>query len=257
MTNARCAAWAIATIADAVDARSVGDEVGYVLHRRPYGETSLLVDLFARGGGRLRLVARGARRDRAGQPFTELAVAWSGRGQLKTLARAEPVPASCPPLGGRALYLGLYLNELLLRLLPEGDPHPRLYDRYRSLLAELAAGIEAEPLLRRFELALLEELGYGLVLDRTAAGDPVRPEADYHYVDSTGVVAAGALPPGRGAALRGAHLLAIAAADYRDPEVRRSAKRLLRAALAEHLGPRPLRSRELFRNPGRDPDAGA
>lgn len=239
-----------------MDARAVSDEVGYVLHRRPYGETSLLVDLFARGGGRLRLVARGARRDRTGQPFTELAVAWHGRGQLKTLTRAEPMPGPGPPLGGRALYLGLYLNELLLRLLPEGDPHPRLYARYRSQLAALAAATDAEPLLRRFELGLLEELGYGLGLEHTATGDPVRPEADYYYLGGAGVMAAGALPPGRGEPLRGAHLLAIAADDYRDPGVRRSAKRLLRAALAEHLGARPLRSRELFRNPGGDRETG-
>lgn len=240
-----------------MDARAVSDEVGYVLHRRPYGETSLLVDLFARDGGRLRLIARGARRDRTGQPFAELAVAWRGRGQLKTLTRAEPMPGPGARLGGRALYLGFYLNELLLRLLPEGDPHPRLYARYRSQLAALAAATDAEPLLRRFELGLLEELGYGLGLEHTATGDPVRPEADYYYLGGAGVMTAGALPPGRGEPLRGAHLLAIAADDYRDAAVRRSAKRLLRAALAEHLGARPLRSRELFCSPGGDRETGA
>ena len=256
MTSARCAAWAIATIADAVDSCAASDEVAFVLHRRPYGETSLLVDLFACNGGRLRLVARGARRNRVGQPFTELAVAWSGRSQLKTLTRAEPMPASCPALAGRVLYLGLYLNELLLRLLPEGDPHPRLYERYRTLLTVLAAGAEAEPALRRFELALLEDLGYGIALAHTLEGDPVRPEADYRFVGGAGLTLAG-VPAGRGEPLRGAHLLAIAADDYRDPAVRHSAKRLLRAALAEHLGTRPLRSRELFRDPGTEPETSA
>lgn len=255
MTSARCAAWVIATSAEAVDARSPGDEVAYVLHRYPYGETSLLVDLFACCGGRLRVVARGARRNRVGQLFTELAVAWSGRRPLKTLVRAEPLPAS-PPLDGRALYLGFYLNELLLRLLPEGDPHPRLYQRYRALLATLATDAEPEPLLRRFELRLLEELGYGLVLDHTADGDPVRNDADYRFVPGTGLIVAGAHPIGGGATLPGAHLLAIAVDDYRDPAVRRGAKRLLRAALAEHLGARPLRSRALFRDLGGELGAG-
>ena len=233
-----------------MDAHRVEDEVAYVLHRRPYGETSLLVDLFGSGAGRLRLIARGARRGRVGQPFTELAVAWSGRGQLKTLTRAEAMPGQPAPLSGRALYLGLYGNELLLRLLPEGNPHPELYVRYRALLAELAAGVTEEPLLRRFELALMAELGYGVCLEQAADGEPIRADAGYHFVGNAGLIRASALPVGQGEPLRGAHLLAIAADDYHDPAVRRCAKRLLRAALAEHLGPQPLRSRELFRDPG-------
>ena len=228
---------------------SENEEAAYVLHRRPYRETSLLVDLFARGAGRLRVVARGGRRSRiAGQPFVPLVVAWSGRGSLKTLIRAEPaVPRASVP-SGRALYLGLYVNELLMRLLPEWDPHPGLYDGYGRLLRRLAEEGEAEPPLRRFELQLLAELGYGFALDRTAAGVPLGPDDCYGFVPGSGLMPAsrtGQDPGGTG--FRGLHLLAMAADDYRDPDTRRCAKRLLRAALAEHLGERPLRSRELFR----------
>lgn len=233
-----------------MDARREEDEIAYVLHRRPYGETSLLVDLFARGAGRLRAVARGARRLRVGQPFTELAVAWSGRGALKTLTRVEAIAGQPPLPAARTLYLGLYVNELLLRLLPEGDPHPNLYPRYRALLAELAAGVAEEPPLRRFELALMGELGYGVDLGYSADGEPIDPDAGYRFVGGTGLIRAAALPASESEPLHGAHLLAIAADDYREPAVCRCAKRLLRAALAEHLGPRPLRSRELFRDLG-------
>ncbi|MFZ5654997.1 MAG: DNA repair protein RecO [Pseudomonadota bacterium] len=230
----------------------VEEEAAYVLHRRPYRETSLLVDLFARGAGRIRAVARGGRRTpAAGQPFVQLAVAWSGRSSLKTLTRAEPMVPLAPLPAGRELYLGLYLNELLLRLLPEADPHPRLYEHYRAVLAALPGGVHPEPLLRRFELALLAELGYGFELECTAGGQPLAGEGCYRFVPGVGLVAAAA--GSGGDLLQGRHLLAMAAEDYRDPEVCRCAKRLTRTALAEHLGPRPLRSRELFRKavPGR------
>lgn len=231
------------------DAVSENEETAYVLHRRPYRETSLLVDLFARGAGRLRVVARGGRRSRlAGQPFVPLVVAWSGRGGLKTLIRAEPAVPGTPAPPGRALYLGLYVNELLMRLLPEWDPHPALYEGYGRLLRGLAGQGEPEPLLRRFELQLLAELGYGFALDRTADGTPLGADDCYRFVPGSGLMPASGKRHGPDSAgLRGCHLLAMAADDYRDPDTRRCAKQLLRAALAEHLGERPLRSRELFR----------
>ena len=185
-----------------------------------------------------------------------MAVAWSGRSALKNLTRAESLPTQPGLLGGRALYAGFYANELLLRLLPEADPHPRLYRIYQFLLEELAVqtrsgGGDVEPQLRRFELGLLGELGYGLCLDRTAGGDAVEADAGYHFVAGLGLVPVEAGGNSPGEPLRGRDLLAMAANDYRDVQVRRCAKRLLRAALAEQLGPRPLRSRELFRAPAK------
>jgi len=231
---------------------SENEETAYVLHRRPYRETSLLVDLFARGAGRLRVVARGGRRSRlAGQPFVPLVVAWSGRGDLKTLIRAEPAVEGTPVPPGRALYLGLYVNELLMRLLPEWDPHPALYEGYGRLLRGLAGQGEPEPLLRRFELQLLAELGYGFALDRTADGVSLDADDCYGFMPGSGLIPASGARRGPGSTgFRGCHLLAMAADDYRDPDTRRCAKRLLRTALAEHLGERPLRSRELFRRLG-------
>lgn len=222
-----------------------------MLHRRPYRETSLLVDLFAQEHGVLRAVARGIRggKPQALQPFVALEVAWTGSGTLKTLTQVEITAPAMPLLTGRALYLGLYVNELLVRLLPEYDPHPKLYARYRQLLRELTAPGDAEPLLRRFELALLADLGYGLALDRDAqTGMRIEPDVDYVFVAGTGLVRRGAVGgDDMRHRLPGSHLLAMAAEDYTGAGVRQCAKVLLRAALAEHLGDRPLRSRELFR----------
>jgi DNA repair protein RecO (recombination protein O) len=222
-----------------------------VLHRRPYRETSLLVDLFAQEHGVLRAVARGIRggKPQALQPFVALEVAWTGSGTLKTLTQVEITAPAMPLLTGRALYLGLYVNELLVRLLPEYDPHPALYARYRQLLRELTAPGDAEPLLRCFELALLADLGYGLALDRDAqTGLRIEPDVDYVFVAGTGLVRRGAVGgDDTRQRLPGKHLLAMAAEDYTGAGVRQCAKVLLRAALADHLGDRPLRSRELFR----------
>src|SRR3990167_1618223 len=96
----------------------------YVLHSRAYRESSALVD-FLTPQGRLRAVMRGAR-GKAGslaRPFVPLEVEFRGRGELKNVSRLEA--AGIPNLlHGEALFSGLYLNELLIRLLPEPDPHP-------------------------------------------------------------------------------------------------------------------------------------
>jgi len=132
---------------------------GYVLHSRPYRETSLLVDFLTLEQGRISAVARGARRPRARlrstlQPFQTLQLGWQGRQELKTLGTVEAVEIS-PPLSGRALLCGLYVNELLQRLLQPGEPCPRLFLYYRYVLNELLEGRDLEGALRTFERQLL------------------------------------------------------------------------------------------------------
>lgn len=136
-------------------------QAAFVLHSRPYKETSALVDFFT-PLGRLRAVLRGAR-GKAGalaRPFVPLEVEFRGRSELKNVVRLEPngIPNL---LSGEALFSGLYLNELMIRLLPAEDPHPALFDHYLATLPLLAAGNPLEPLLRSFEWRLLDDLGYG------------------------------------------------------------------------------------------------
>ncbi|WP_439859324.1 DNA repair protein RecO [Pseudomonas sp. MBLB4136] len=224
----------------------------YVLHSRAYRETSALVD-FLTPQGRLRAVLRGAR-GRAGtlaRPFVPLEAEFRGRGELKNVGRLEA--AGIPNLlSGEALFSGLYLNELLIRLLPAEDPHPAVFEHYALTLQALAQGRPLEPLLRAFEWRLLDQLGYGFALDLDLHGQPIAAGGLYRLQVDVGLVPVGQLQPG---IFQGAELLAMAQADWSAPGALAAAKRLMRQALAPHLGGRPLVSRELFmtlKEPPRD-----
>lgn len=222
----------------------------FVLHRRPYRNTSLLLEVLSREQGRLGLVARGAVAPRSRlkgllQAFVPLLLSWSGEGDLATLtgAEEEKQPAPLPP--GRVL-AGLYVNELLMRLLPRLDPQPGLFDAYAVLLAELATLADEEPPLRRFEKRLLEELGYGLSLEYEAiSGQPIVAEAHYHYVLDQGPLIADHVRTG--VPITGRGLLALRDGRLSDPAVLQEVKRLTRAALAAQLQGRALKTRELYR----------
>ena len=222
----------------------------YVLHTRPYRDTSLLVEIFSHDYGRLGLVARGVRTGKSRfanllQPFTPLLLSWSGQGELATLTAAEAAGVA-PRLNGELMLSGFYLNELLMRLLQRGDAHPVLFETYITSLASLAEQTEQEPILRIFEHRLLQEIGYGLILDHDViSGKVIDPVARYHYLPEQGPVCSTGQEQD-GILIRGRTLLAIGKDDYSDAEVRQEAKRLMRAALAVHLGDRPLKSRELF-----------
>lgn len=217
----------------------------FVLHSRPYKETSALVD-FLTAEGRLRAVLRGARGKSGSlaRPFLALELELRGLGELKTVARLEA--GGIPHLlSGDALFSGLYLNELLVRLLPAEDPHPALFEHYAATLAALAAGRPLEPLLRAFEWRLLDDLGYGFALDRDCRGQPIEAAALYQWLPEVGFQVIAQWQPGL---FHGRELLALAAADWQTPGALAAAKRLMRQALAPHLGGRPLASRELFIN---------
>jgi DNA repair protein RecO (recombination protein O) len=226
----------------------------FVLHTRPYSESSLLVDMFARAHGRLTVLAKGARRTKSArrgllQPFRLLAAGWSGRGELPVLTQAESA-AGAAALRGVPRYCGFYVNELLVRLLHRHDPHPALFDAYHATVDALAGTGPAEPVLRLFERDLLRELGFGLNLEREADSLlPVQPELRYFYLPMRGVVrqAAGeaeAIP------VSGATLLALASGALGEPGALRESKALMRAVLGYHLQGRALHARSLFLSPG-------
>ncbi len=242
----------------------VHDEPAYVLHAHPWKETSLILDVFSRHHGRLALVAKGAKRPTSQlrtvllgfQPF---AASWSGSGEVRTLTRAD-WSGGVVPLAGRPLLCGFYFNELLVRLLAREDAHEALFDAYHAAVVELgtdphgwAAGVE--PLLRRFEINLLRELGYLPPLDRESQSDqPVRADAYYSVDPQLGILPASAdahraevnfIGPGGGLYL-GAHLLAIESNDWAQDGSTRAAKTLMRELLHYHLGTQPLRTRQLL-----------
>lgn len=230
---------------------------GYVLHTRPWRETSLIVEAFTREFGRVGLVARGVRRARSQYrglllPFRGLLLSWSGRGELPAITAVD-AEAPIRFLRGRALFSGFYINELLMKLVPRNDPHPELFEDYGQALEGLAGSGQLDAVLRAFEKHLLDALGYGPTLDRTAdTGAPVSADKRYRYLPEQGPVeeegpARG--PDGEDAPLvSGRTLLALGAGRMSDASKleRAEARRLMRAILAPHLGPRPLGSRQFF-----------
>jgi DNA repair protein RecO (recombination protein O) len=226
----------------------VDGAAAFLLHTYPFSETSLIVEVFTREYGRLALLARGARRPRAALrgvllAFQPLELGWFGGGEVKTLAKAEWLGGN-PFLRGEALLLGYYLNELLLKLLPREDAHAALFDIYSMALTALARGANSEIELRRFEKALLAELGYGLALDHDAMGQPICSGSRYHYLIEKGAVHAD--DSADGLVLSGATLRNLAADDYTEARTLAESKQLMRHLLAHYLSGRLLQTRRVF-----------
>jgi DNA repair protein RecO (recombination protein O) len=224
-------------------------EPAWVLHTRQYRETSMMLEVFTPGSGRIGLVARGARRPKSPlrallRPFEPLVLSWSGRGDLATLQQAERTGTGVT-LRDAGLAAGFYANELLIRLLGRRDPHPVLFAHYSALLEELVSPERIEPGLRNFEVALLTELGFGLNLGHSALDHtPLDKDQNYEYQLERGVVPA-AMETGS-LVFKGSVLLAIDAGNWTDLETRRAAKRLLRYTLDHYLDGRELKTRKVY-----------
>jgi DNA repair protein RecO (recombination protein O) len=232
----------------------VDHQPGYVLHTYPYKETSLIVEVFTRGFGRVALLARGARRPRSAMrgvllSFHPLRLGWSrgvsGQAELGNLISAEWAGA-LQPLAGRGLMCGFYLSELLLRLLPRDDPHEALFDHYGEALKALCLGSEQASVLRSFEKRLLAELGYAPLLEREAAsGAPIDPGRRYVYEPDRGPM------PSQNSSselnVSGQTLLDLAADEYERPQTRDEARRLLRALIDQRLHGQVLHTSAVLR----------
>jgi DNA repair protein RecO (recombination protein O) len=220
-----------------------------VIHRRDYRNTSLLLELFTPDEGRVPAIAKGAKSGRATraallQPFTPLVVALRGRGEIKQLLQVE-ADGRAYTLTGERLYCGFYLNELLMRLLERRDPYPRLYVHYVETLQRLSSGEMPDQCLRNFEVDLLQELGYGMLLDHTAdSGEAIQPERLYHYELEQGPMSQASASKEQ--QIHGRTLLCLHNRERLDGQSAVEAKRLLRRILAFYLGDKPLKSRELF-----------
>lgn len=218
------------------------------MHRKPYSETSLLVDLFTEDFGRVSLIAKGARAKRSNwksllQPFTPLLLRWTGRSGLKTLTVAEPASNSIP-LQHIALYSGFYLNELISRVLETETEYADLFQDYLSCLIRLAQEDNVEPALRTFEFQLLKSLGYGVDFTHCAgSGLPVDEGMTYRYREERGFIASLIKD---NLTFYGRDLLAFDQMDFSQTESLQAAKRFTRIALKPYLGNKPLKSRELF-----------
>jgi len=238
----------------------ISEEPAYVLHRYDWSETSLILEVFTRGHGRVALVAKGAKRPSSSfrpvlLPLQPLAISYGGEGDIRTLKGAEWVGGHVMPTG-EALLSGYYLNELLMRLLARDDPHPALFEVYGATVRLLASGAP-EALqwgLRAFELLLLRELGYLPTLDvQTLSLQPVQPEQTYALVPEAGLQW---VPAEERQALRGAQWLTLQqalqapvplAALLRDcADVLGLLQKPLRQLLNYHCGVGALRTRQMM-----------
>ncbi len=233
---------------------SVVLQPAFVLHRRPYRETSLIVELFTLDYGRLAVVARGVRKARSRmaallQSFMPLFVSCYGKGELLSLSQVE-ANGFLRRLSGKNLRCGFYLNELLLGLLPKQDPHALLFEYYQQTLEALEsaafAELDCEKALRRFEKKLLMELGYGLPL-RTEL--KFKNEAHYRFHAGQGF-----LPclltetKSKHGLCSGKALNALITENFEDHSLLQEIKQLMRFILTSILG-RSLESRRLFEYP--------
>jgi DNA repair protein RecO (recombination protein O) len=227
----------------------------FVLHTYPFKETSLVVELFSRDFGRVAAVAKGARRPRSAmrgmlQSFQPLIAAWSGKNELRNLHSLE-WGEGLLLLQGQALMCGFYMNELLLRLLPREDAHEALFDYYaqtlRALSASQARSQDTAITLRRFELKLLQEMGYAVPLAHDEEGAPVVPELSYFYIPERG--ACSLQNEGRqqnGVQLSGKTLLDMGRDEYGEVQTQQQSKQLMRVLLGYYLGEKPLHTRQLL-----------
>lgn len=221
-----------------------------VLHTRPFGDTSLLVELLTLEYGRVSLLARNARGMRSQfkgivQPFVPLLVSWSGKTELMSLSKAE-LNGQPYLLVGTALLCGIYLNELLIRLLQRDDPHPPLFTAYQTALTELQQANAVEKVLRLFEKKLLQEIGYGIDFAKDIAGNPIEAQLHYCWYPEKGFAPVATVVQQQVSLFQGKHILSLQQNKLETTEECRAAKHLFRLLLSPLLGDRPIRSRELF-----------
>ncbi len=227
-------------------------QAAYVLHTRPWSETSLLVDVFSRQHGRLRLLAKGARRQKTGSsgellPFQPLEMAWSAGQGLAVMTSVE-----ISAIRQRPVQLGLgaayYANELILKMLHQHDPHPELYDAYDQLMIALASGHHLDSSLRTFECELLGQVGYGLQLACDAeTGLMLESSQQYFYYPEKGPVRTqGEYDTAHPCAVSGDTLLQLAARNVSSAKTKTESKQLIRHLISRYLNGKTFRSRRVF-----------
>lgn len=222
----------------------VSDQPAFILRRRDWRNSSLLLDLFSRDYGCLRVLARAARRNPAKtpyQPFELLSVGWSGRSDLKTLTAIEAVALPVDEVNYLSL---LYVNELIAAMLPEGEANPEVFTAYLALLEQARAPL-GEPGLRRFELELMRRLGYFPDIAAAAdSGSPIRAAGCYQFVIGEGFVACERDAPN---SVSGQTVLDWQQERYQHDAVQRLARSVLRSTIDFNLHGKTLKSREVLR----------
>ena len=168
------------------------DDNCFLLHQRSYGETSIIADVFTQKSGKISFIAKGAKKPKSKffgylVPFQKLKITYSGRSELKTLTSIDRDLASNSNTFSKVSYSLLYINELLMKLLPKDAKHEELFVLYDEFLKKINKNNNLEISLRHFELDLLDMLGYGFDYDSEIdSNDPIEAELSYVFVSERG-----------------------------------------------------------------------
>ncbi len=221
----------------------VSDQPAFILRRRDWRNSSLLLDLFTPDYGCIRVMARAARRNPAKlpyQPFELLTVGWSGRAELKTLTSIEAIALPVDETNYLAL---LYINELIGALLPQREPNPRVFNAYLGLLQQAHERL-GEADLRRFELDLMQVLGYFPdITVEAGSGSPIEADRFYQFVIDSGFVTCAESARD---SVRGQIIIDWLQQRYQGTAVLRLAKAVLRSSIDFNLHGKTLKSREVL-----------
>ncbi len=227
----------------------VQQQPAYILHHRPFRDSSQILDVLSRDHGKLSLVARGSRGAKSRlrgilRPFMPLSMSWFLKSDLGTLTGAE-IQGAPLSLTGDALLSGYYVNELLLCFLHRHDPQPGIFDLYAQTVRSLAAAQSIAPCLRQFEIELLRQIGYAPNFDHESASQqPLEAHQNYEYRVEQGPVAVSKTDGPL--VFSGAMLTAVGAQKFDDPDTLRAANRLMREVVSFHLGGKELKSRKVL-----------
>ncbi len=221
----------------------------FVLHSRAYLNSSLIIKMLTRDHGVVGLVAKGVRRPKSKlkgmlQPFCPITINYINKSTLGTLIDAEQSEYSCKMPSEKLVY-SMYLNELLIKLLHEHDSHSKLYENYKQTISDLKKDICVESLLRKFEIKLLNELGYGIDFCKEAVtGNAISPEQLYSFNVDVGfeIIKDGYATR----SFIGKNILAISNFDFDNSDILLDAKVILRGCIANKLGHHQLKSRSLL-----------
>jgi len=227
----------------------VSRQPGFILHRRPYRESSFLVEIFSRKFGRLTLIAKGCRRKNSRVQglflsFKPLLLGWAGKGELPILTSIELSGFYKQP-DSTGISCGYYINELILKLLHRYDPHELLYDKYAESISQLLDNQNPNTVLRVFEKYLLQETGFGLVLDHDVdTGEAITKSFSYQYVPQKGPILANSTNDN---IVSGATLIALQTGEFNSDRERNQAQQLTRTLIDIQLNGKQLRSRRIVR----------
>jgi DNA repair protein RecO (recombination protein O) len=222
----------------------------YILHRRDYSETSLILEVFSREQGRVNLIAKGVKRNKKQQGesfnlYQQYNISWTAKSELGTLTDIEFI-ASSRALKPELMMTGFYMNEIMLRLLHKHEPHPELFDSYETSINELINGASEQIILRYYEKTLLQSLGYGVILDHEVeTGGSLEHDKNYFYKFDYGPVSKNENKD-LGVSVSGKTLLELDNETLSEQKNINEAKALLRTILDQHLGNKPLASKSLY-----------